>query len=63
MSTTKTMTIREAAAALGLTYSKVLGLVLRRRLRGRQVAGRYTTWRVARASVAAYRRTLAGAGR
>jgi excisionase family DNA binding protein len=59
MPTTKTMTIREAATALGLRYHAVLWLVLRRELRGRQVAGRYSSWRVSRASVAAYRRKQA----
>jgi len=53
------MTIMEAALALRLDYQRVRLLIIRGRLEGRQVAGRYTAWRVTRRSVARWRRKLA----
>ena len=54
------MSLIEAALALGLSYGRVRGLVLRGVLAGRQVGGRYGEWRVTRASVEAYRRECDG---
>jgi len=52
------MTLMEAAIALRLDYQRVRLLIIRKHLDGRQVAGRYTPWKVTRASVARYRRKL-----
>ena len=53
------MSIVEAAVTLGLDYQRVRLLIIRKKLDGRQVAGRYTPWVVTRASVARYSRQLA----
>jgi excisionase family DNA binding protein len=53
-----TMTLGEAAFRLRLSYQVVRSLVTRGRLDGFQVDGRYSAWRVSRASVERYRRRL-----
>ena len=55
----KWMSIMEAAIALRLDYQRVRLLIIRGHLDGRQIDGRYSTWRVTRRSVAAYARKLA----
>ena len=57
--TSRWVTIMEAAVALGLDYQRVRLLIIRRKLDGRQVDGRYSAWRVTQRSVAAYARKLA----
>lgn len=42
----KWMSIMEAAVALGLDYQRVRLLIIRGKLDGRQVDGRYSAWRV-----------------
>ena len=54
----KWLSIIEAAVVLQLDYQRVRLLIIRGKLDGRQVAGRYTAWRITRASVARYRRKL-----